>query len=105
MTPHDWQQIKELFAEAIEREGTDRAAFIEHMCEWDEAAGLEVKRLVAEHERTAGFLVQRQQVYHCGRMRRGHRVLQKDLVPTAAFGRFVTLGMIDQDLAHHMGRD
>ena len=33
------------------------------------------------------------------------RFVQRDFVPAAALGRLVTLGVIDQDLAHHMGGD
>ncbi len=59
MTPRDWQQIKELVADALEREGADRDAFLQKVSEGGDTVGREVQRLVAEHEQAAGFLAQR----------------------------------------------
>src|SRR4051794_509292 len=56
MTPQDWERAKDLFADALEREGADRALFIQQICDRDGTTGREVKRLIAEHEQSEGFL-------------------------------------------------
>ncbi len=37
MTPEQWHTVKELFAEALERDPSQRAAFLDEACDGDEA--------------------------------------------------------------------
>ena len=60
MSPEGWQRVKELFEAALEREGSERGAFIQQACERDATTGAELKRLLAEHEQAGSFLEQRQ---------------------------------------------
>jgi hypothetical protein len=35
MTPEQWQQVREVLAEALERKTEDRRAFLDHACSSD----------------------------------------------------------------------
>ena len=59
MTPGAWEHIKELFEAALEREGSERDAFVKEACERNAQAGEELKRLLTEHERAGSFLEER----------------------------------------------
>lgn len=48
MTPERWGRIKDLFGEAMEREGLDRAAFLEMACAPDPELRAEVETLLKE---------------------------------------------------------
>ncbi len=37
MTPEQWHTVKELFAEALERDLSQRAAFLDEACDGDDA--------------------------------------------------------------------
>src|SRR5262245_34547242 len=56
MTPQEWQHAKQVFHDALERSGADRAAFVREACGPDESLRNEVKRLLCEHERSGAFL-------------------------------------------------
>ena len=56
MTPDRWQQLERIFSEALEREGVERDLFLKAACEGDPELYLEARRLLAGHERAAGFL-------------------------------------------------
>jgi serine/threonine protein kinase/tetratricopeptide (TPR) repeat protein len=47
LTPERWQQVKEVFADALERQPSERAAFLEKMCAADESLRREVESLLA----------------------------------------------------------
>jgi eukaryotic-like serine/threonine-protein kinase len=56
LTPERWQQVKELFHGALEREGDERVSFIEAACAGDEELRREVETLVGAHERPGSFI-------------------------------------------------
>ncbi|MGB7926119.1 MAG: protein kinase, partial [Pyrinomonadaceae bacterium] len=56
MTPERWQQIKELFHSALEREPEQRPAFLAGACDADPSLRAEVESLIAAHELPGSFL-------------------------------------------------
>jgi eukaryotic-like serine/threonine-protein kinase len=56
MTPERWQQVKELFHAALEREPAQRALFLAEACAEDAALRDEVTSLLAEEERLGSFI-------------------------------------------------
>src|SRR5216684_3979781 len=54
LTPERWQQIKEVFADAQERNPSERAAFLNDVCAADESLRSEVESLLAAAQREAG---------------------------------------------------
>jgi eukaryotic-like serine/threonine-protein kinase len=56
MTPERWQQVKNLFHSALERESNDRALFLEEACAGDVLLRREVESLIASHEQSGGFI-------------------------------------------------
>lgn len=59
MSPEGWQEVKELFEAALERQGSEREAFIRAACERDETLGSELRRLLKSHDQAATFLEDR----------------------------------------------
>ena len=55
MTPERWRRINELFQGALDREGAERAAFLDASCGSDEALRREVDSLVAAHLEAGAF--------------------------------------------------
>jgi serine/threonine protein kinase len=51
-----WQQIKEVFHSALEREPAERPAFLAETCASDESLRREVESLIAAHEREGSFI-------------------------------------------------
>jgi len=51
-----WQQIKEIYHSALEREGDDRAAYLREACAGDEALQQEVQSLLLQEQRGNSFL-------------------------------------------------
>ncbi len=49
MKPERWEQIKDLFGLALEREPSQRVAFLQEACS-DEETRAEVESLLASHE-------------------------------------------------------
>jgi serine/threonine-protein kinase len=56
MTPQRWSQIGAIFDAALEVEPQKRRAFVVDACAGDEELRLEVERMMAEDERSRGFL-------------------------------------------------
>ena len=51
-----WQRIEQLYHDALEREGNNRAAFLREACAGDDAMQQEVESLLAQGKEAAGFL-------------------------------------------------
>lgn len=49
MTPERWQQQKQIFQSALERNSAERSAFLNQACAGDEALPTEVESLIASH--------------------------------------------------------
>jgi len=56
MRPDRWRQVDELFAEALEREGDERARFLEEACAGDASLRREVEKMLGFDERAADFI-------------------------------------------------
>jgi serine/threonine protein kinase/sugar lactone lactonase YvrE len=56
MTPERWQQVDKLLEQALEREPSKRAVFLEDACNGDEVLRQEVESLLAAHERAGSLL-------------------------------------------------
>jgi len=56
MTPERWQQVKELFNSALEREQSQRSSFLAEACGDDEYLRSEVESLLRSHERDGRFI-------------------------------------------------
>ena len=56
MTPERWDRIKELFEGALERESSERAAFLACACGGDEGLCAQVAALLVQHESAHDFL-------------------------------------------------
>ena len=56
MKPDRWQQVKELFQKALERDGDEREAFLAEVCADDTTLRVELESLLAAHEASDGFL-------------------------------------------------
>ena len=50
MTPERWQQVERLYHAALEREASQRAAFLREACSGDEALRGEVESLLAQED-------------------------------------------------------
>jgi serine/threonine protein kinase len=53
MDPGRWEQLKRLFASALEREPHERSAFMEEVCSGDQDLRAELESLIANYENTA----------------------------------------------------
>jgi serine/threonine protein kinase len=56
MEPDRWRQIESLYYTALERDATERGAFLIEACAGDDELRREVESLLAVHERTEGFM-------------------------------------------------
>ena len=56
MDSNHWQKCKELFPQLLERDPSDRAAFLDETCAGDDELRAELERLVASHESSESFL-------------------------------------------------
>jgi serine/threonine protein kinase/tetratricopeptide (TPR) repeat protein len=56
VTAHQWERIKALFDEALERARPERAAFLSAACAGDAELHGEVERLLKAHDEGAGFI-------------------------------------------------
>ena len=56
MTPERLQQVRELFAAALEREPGARRAYLQQACQRDPDLLGEVEKLLRSHEQAGGFL-------------------------------------------------
>jgi serine/threonine-protein kinase len=50
MTPERWQQLKQIFQSALEREPAERSAFVKQACAGDEALRCDVESLISSHD-------------------------------------------------------
>src|SRR5688500_126691 len=51
MTPERWQQLKQIFQSALERNPAERSAFLNQACADDPALRSEVESLISYHDR------------------------------------------------------
>ena len=56
MTPERWQRIKPLLHSALEREPSERSAFLAAECSGDEALRKDVESLIASHDQAGEFI-------------------------------------------------
>ena len=56
VTPERWQKIEQLYHAAVEREESQRAAYLHEVCASDSALRQEVESLLAQEKRRDGFL-------------------------------------------------
>jgi Tol biopolymer transport system component/serine/threonine protein kinase len=56
MTPERWQQVERLYQAALEREPSQRAAFLQEACAGDEGVRQEVESLLAYEPQAEGFI-------------------------------------------------
>lgn len=56
MTPERWQQIDQLFHEALACEPAERDAFLSGACDGDEQLPLEVESLIDSHDQGQSFI-------------------------------------------------
>src|SRR5215510_621204 len=56
MKPEQWRQIESLYYTALERDVTEREAFLAEACAGDEELRREVESLLAVHEQAEGFM-------------------------------------------------
>jgi Tol biopolymer transport system component len=59
MNPSRWQRLDQLFQSALDREGAQRAAFLDEACAGDEELRREVESLLHAHAGADGFLEER----------------------------------------------
>jgi len=52
MTPDRWQQLKQIFQSALERNPAERSAFLKQACAGDEALRSEVESLISSHDQS-----------------------------------------------------
>src|ERR1700722_17158309 len=56
VTTDRWQRIEELYHSALQRDGSERAAYLQHACAGDEALRQEVESLLAHEQPTKDIL-------------------------------------------------
>src|SRR5688500_16899712 len=56
MTTEHWQQVKEIFHAALERDAAERPAFIAQACRDNESIRSQVDSLIAAHEKEGTFI-------------------------------------------------
>ncbi len=56
MTPERWQQLKEIFQSALERDAAERSAFLNQACAGDAALRSEVESLIASHDQAGNSI-------------------------------------------------
>jgi hypothetical protein len=56
MTPERWQQVERLYQAALEREPSQRAAFLQQVCAGDEELRQEVESLLAYQPQAESFI-------------------------------------------------
>jgi len=56
MTPEQWQHVRDVLAEALERKAEDRPAFLDGACSWDPWLREEVELLLSSAEEARSFL-------------------------------------------------
>jgi len=56
VTPELWHRVKEVFEEALERDPSQRAAFLQEACAGDVALRREVESLIESYEKEENFM-------------------------------------------------
>ncbi|HAF23381.1 MAG TPA: hypothetical protein DCK93_10825, partial [Blastocatellia bacterium] len=56
MTPEQWQRVKEVFEAAVERDSSQRAAFLDEACDSDVALRREAESLIESYEKEKSFM-------------------------------------------------
>jgi serine/threonine protein kinase len=56
MTPEQWQKLKTIFESALERDGRDRAAFLDQVCAEDASLRPQIESLLRSHEQARDFM-------------------------------------------------
>ncbi len=56
MTPEHWQQVKAVFQQTLERDSSERAAWLAQACVGDDALRGEVEKLLAGYEQAGSFI-------------------------------------------------
>lgn len=56
MTPERWQQVKEIFHDALERQPQERAQFLDSACSGNTQLRAEVEALISSHEQSGQFI-------------------------------------------------
>ncbi|HMF55568.1 MAG TPA: protein kinase, partial [Pyrinomonadaceae bacterium] len=56
MTPERWQEVKDIFHAALEREAGQRSAFLSEACGEDSSLRQEVESLISSHEQDGSFI-------------------------------------------------
>ena len=56
ITADRWHRVKELFQSALQREPSQRTAFLDQACAGDDELQKEVESLIASHEKTGSFI-------------------------------------------------
>jgi len=56
VTPEQWHRVKEVFDQALERDSSQRAAFLDEACAGDVALHREVESLIDFYEKEKSFM-------------------------------------------------
>jgi len=56
VTPEQWQRVKEVFEAAVERDSSQRAAFLDEACDSDVALRREAESLIESYEKEKSFM-------------------------------------------------
>ncbi len=56
MTPEQWHRVKEVFEAALERDSSQRAAFLDEACDGDVALRREAESLIESYEKEKSFM-------------------------------------------------
>ena len=92
MTPERFQQVRKLFAAALEREPGVRGAYLEHACQGDPELLGEVEKLLRSHEQAEGFLAG-QDLYAGQKLRAREQGLVR-LAPGTQLGPYEIIAML-----------
>ncbi len=79
MNPERWQQIEQLYHEAIDRTSGERAAFLNKACGADAELRREVESLLASHDEAASFIEQPPADIVAGMMAEKHSMIGRTL--------------------------
>ncbi len=56
MTPEQWHRVKEVFEAALDRDSSQRAAFLDEACDGDVALRREAESLIESYEKEKSFM-------------------------------------------------
>src|SRR5882762_2109969 len=98
MTPERWQRIKPLLHSALEREPSERSAFLAAECSGDEVLRKDVESLIASHDQ-AGEFIESPAFEVMGESLQDDQVVGRKLGPYAIIARLGAGGMGEVYLA------